>query len=282
MNIYNYLPIPKNDMQFLIPMKDFLKNMRGIIAQSALKMDVPVYVVEDSEFIKTDDTLQIFDYRLFNNAMQREFFNRLIIFTNIENNADLTARDIGSKFLEFLEDYKLRKSDNWGRIIGARAANFSPIANYDKYSDSVLKYEGSEVNASEYNGKEKDTRTESGTETDTHNHGAQNRTQNSGNTTYNDSNFYDANKIVEADSAYIDSNTRNFENRKTEGLKEFIDRVDENTKSFVNRQDKNTLHEYGNIGVQTTISILKEYLDFYRNDIVMEILTDFIDEISIY
>lgn len=269
-------------MQFLIPMKDFLKNMRGIIATSVLNMNVPVYIVQNSEFVKTDDTLQVFDYRLFNNAMQREFFNRLIIFTNVENNADLTARDIGSKFLEYLEDYKIRKSDNWGRIIGARATNFSPVANYDKYSDGILKYEGSEVNANEISGKEKDTRTESGTETETANHGAQNRTQNSSNTTYNDSNFYDANKITEADNAYIDTNSRTFENRKTEGLKEFINRVDENTKSFVNRKDTNTIHEYGNIGVQTTISILKEYLDFYRNDIVMEILTDFIDEISIY
>lgn len=282
MNIYNFLPIPKNEMQFLIPMKDFLKNMRGVIAQSALKMDVPVYVVQDSEFIKTDETVQIFNYRIFNNAMQREFFNRLIIFTNIENNADLTARDIGSKFLEFLEDYKIRKSDNWGRIISARAADFSPIANYDKYSDGTLKFEGSEVNSNEFSGKEKDTRTESGTETDTHSHGAQNRTQISGNTTYNDSSFYDGNKITENDLAYSDTDSRNFENRKTEGLKEFIDRVDENTKSFVNRKDTNTLHEYGNIGVQTTISILKEYLDFYRNDIVMEILHDFVDEISIY
>lgn len=282
MNIYNYFPIPKNEMQFLFPMKDFLKNMRGIIATSVLNMSVPVYVVRDSEFIKTENTLQVFDYRLFNNAMQREFFNRLIIFTNVENDADLAARDIGSKFLEYLEDYKIRKSDNWGRIIGARAANFSPIANFDKYSDGTLKYEGSEVNASEYNGKEKDTRTESGTEKETANHGAQNRTQNSSNTTYNDSNFYDVNKIVEADNAYIDINSRTFEDRKTEGLKEFINRVDENTKSFINRKDTNTLHEYGNIGVQTTISIIKEYLDFYRNDIVMEILTDFIDEISIY
>jgi hypothetical protein len=256
--------------------------MRGIIATNVLNMSVPVYVVQDSDFVKTEDTIQVFDYRLFNNAMQREFFTRLIIFTNIENDADLTARDIGTKFLEYLEDYKVRKSDNWGRIIGARAANFSPIANYDKYSDGTLKYEGSEVNASEYNGKEKDTRTESGTETETANHGAQNRTQTSSNTTYNDSNFYDGNKILENDTPYTDTNSRTFENRKTEGLKEFIDRVDENTKSFVNRKDTNNLHEYGNIGVQTTISILKEYLDFYRNDIVMEILTDFIDEISIY
>lgn len=279
MRIFTDFPIPKNEIQFLVP----LYKLYTIETESLIpSFQVPVYVLNEATFIKTAETQTVFTGNLANRFVLREFFNRLILFNNIDNSVDIDRQAAQMKYIQMFEDYSDRKADAWGRIISARALDFSPVANYDKFLDGVLKYEGTENNATEYGGSEKNTQTETGKETDTTNYGAKTETDTSQNTTYDSSNYNDVSKNTNSASAHIDSNERTFENRKTENVRSFTDRIDESTKSFVNRKDINTLHEYGNIGVATTIKILQEYTDFYKTDLTREILTDFMDEISIY
>ena len=279
MRIFTDFPIPKNELQFLVPLyKLYYTEIDALIPS----FQVPVYVLNESEFIKTASTQTVFTWNLANRFVLREFFNRLILFNNIENTVDIDKAALQYKYIQMFIDYSDRKADAWGRIISARALDFSPVANYDKYLDGVLKYEGAESNATEYGGSEKNTQTETGKETDTTNYGAKTETDTSQNTTYDSTSYNDISKNTNSIAAHIDSNERTFENRKTENVRSFTDRIDESTKSFVNRKDINTLHEYGNIGVATTIKILQEYTDFYKTDLTREILTDFMDEISIY
>ena len=131
-------------------------------------------------------------------------------------------------------------------------------------------------------GTETNTRKEKGSETDTLSHGATTETNTASNTTFDSSNFYDSSKNVDGSLAYTDTNTRNYTNRETETVSSFDNRKTTFTKSFENRKDENTLHEFGNIGVAETTKILQNYLDMYKKDLILEIMSDFIDTVSYY
>lgn len=273
-------PIPKNITQFCVPLYEICRNWNGLVADVARTFDIDVYEIDESSFVKTDETERIITTEMFDLNLLKLFYSRFVVLYNFENSTDLMFTACARKFGVLWNDYKNRKRDSWSRIIGARAATYSPIANYDKYLDGTLKYKGSEVNSNEPSGKETRERAESGTETDTNAHGAQTETNNFESTTYDSTDFNDNTKNTKSNLAYTDTNTRAFTNRKTTEELTFTDRIDENTKSFVNRQDENSLHEYGNIGVAKTTEIIRDYIDLYKVDIVTEILTDFMDEIS--
>lgn len=281
MYIAEFEPINKRHKQFGIKLSDFIEKYNLPAYRNTLNIVLPVYEVHDSVFENTGETMTVYGSNNTYLHLYSHYYNRIVKMYNLTGD-DFDFSLCFAMFLTYFNDYMERKSDSWGRIISARAADFSPIANYDKYSDGVLKYKGSEVNAFEPTGTETQTRTEKGSETDTHNRGARQNTVVESATPDTDAVFRDSTKSVENDIAFIDSDTRNFANRQTEEVKSFTNRQDESTKSFVNRQDENTLHEWGNIGVQTTISILKEYTEYYRADIISEILKDFMDEISFY
>lgn len=281
MYIVDREPIDKRHKQFGVKIREFIEQFTNPLYNNRLNIVLPIYQLENSEFIKTNNTMTIYNSASTYLHIYSHYYNRIVTFYNLTN-SEFNFQLCMAAFITYFDDYMNRKADAWGKIFCARAIEFSPIANYDKYSDGILKYKGSEVNAFEPTGTETQTRTESGSEIETHNRGARQKTTTDSATPDTDAIFRDSTKSIESDIAYTDSDSRNFANRQTQEIKSFTNRQDESTKSFINRQDENTLHEWGNIGVQTTISILKEFLEFYRTDIVSEIIKDFMDEISFY
>lgn len=281
MYIADFEPINKKYKQFGIRLADFIEKYNLPAYRNTLNIVLPIYTINESQFENTGETMTVYASNNTYLYLYTRYYNRIVTMYNLTGE-DFDFSLCFAEFLTLFNDYMERKSDSWGRIISARASDFSPIANYDKYLDGVLKYEGSENNATEYGGIEKNTQTETGKETNTTNYGTKTETDTSQNTTYDSANYNDVSKNTNSVTAHTDSNERSFENRKTENIRTFTDRIDVSAKSFENRKDINTLHEYGNIGVQTTISILNEYLSFYRKDVVSEILSDFMDEISFY
>lgn len=274
--------IPKEVTQYCLPFYEVFKRLQGILADVARKFTIDVYEIDESRFVKTEETADVITTPMFNLNMPELFLNRKIVFYNLNNTTDLNFNAAAYQFAEYWIDYKNRMRDNWSRIIGARSADFSPIANYDKYLDGTLKYKGSEVNSNEPSGKETRERTESGSEAETNVYGAKTETDTFTSTTFDSSDFNDNSKNTKSNNSYTDTSTRTYNNRKSKEELTFTDRIDENTKSFVNRQDENSLHEFGNIGVAKTTDIIKDYIELYRKDIAIEILTDFMDEISFY
>lgn len=247
-------------------------------------MDIDVYTLVDADFVKTNNTLSLWSSDDFMQTINQFYNSRQVsIFANHEGQPEqVVETSLLYDFHDFFVNYKKRMRDNWSKIFCSRAIGFSPVANYDKYLTGKTEYKGNEKTEETPTGTETNTRKEKGTETDTFSHGATSETNTASNTTFDSSVFYDSSKNVDGSLAYTDTNTKDFTNRETETINSFDNRKTTTTKSFENRKDENTLHEFGNIGVAETTKILQNYLDMYKKDLVLEIMSDFIDTVAYY
>lgn len=244
-----------------------------------------VYNLVDADFVKTNNTQQLWTPQVFMETLNIYYANRkVLISSDFPNGISESDKEfmLLLQFRDLYTKYVSRMQDAWSKIVCSRAIGFSPVANYDKYLTGKTEYIGNEKTEETPTGTETNTRKEKGSETDTFSHGATTETNTTSNTTFDSSNFYDSSKNVDGNLAYTDTNTRNYTNRETETVNSFDNRKTTTTKSFENRKDENTLHEFGNIGVAETTKILQNYLDMYKKDLILEIMSDFIDSVSYY
>lgn len=164
------------------------------------------------------------------------------------------------------------------RLWNAETLEFSPIENYDSYTENSVTKTGSEIdkvtesgkeiNQNKFDGENVKQNVRSGSVKDTNSGTVSDVTDNSS-TSYNTNQVDTVTKnITDGTATTTEYNSLTDVETETPGVtttdtKSFQDRDTTRTTEYNQVTDTFKEHKHGNIGVSTSTSILKEYSDFY-------------------
>lgn len=164
-----------------------------------------------------------------------------------------TKQKINSKVNSAISHYIKINKVNLERMWETVLSEYVPIDNYDKTSTITTSYEGEKTNTI-HNGTVTNT---IGQRVDTQSLGGRSDSNTEKVALVDDTTFHNKNKIDNTIGSQTNSVT-------TGSQTNTIARTnDSNTESFNNRKDIVTEHTYGNIGVMTAMSALKEHNDLW-------------------
>lgn len=211
-------------------------------------MDTPIIAHAE------DVTKQLADRDDINKIIRRYFPGWFYIMTTTHDESEVQAlhNDFSDAWQSFIE----REQHNIDRMYEAYFTDYNPLDNYDRNTHSSTRYEGTE----------KDSLSKSGSIN--HTEGTQTTTDTTQTSPDSSENWKNTDKNTNISGERTDSDS-------------FTDYKEENTKSFTNRIDTYDERTRGNIGVTTSMQMLRGELEGRTFDIVLFFISKFVYETCI-